>query len=160
MVWHTQTDTLPDKVAKWLCDSQSLTQKLQQICQLLTVDITEQGWQAVETLPQFAIKTEERTAWLREVVLHCDDVPVIFAQTLLPEMTVNNVAKAVLELGDKPIGLWLFPQNPQRISLEWAFDPATGLYARRSYFALKGYPLAIYELFLPQFSFEPVGGTE
>lgn len=158
--WQIKTDELSHNVAKWLCDSQSLTQKLQQICQSLTVDITAQGWQAVGSVPDFSKEATQQTAWVREVVLKCDENPVIFAQTILPEITINKVANAVLELGDQPIGLWLFPQNPERLSLEWTFDKASGLYARRSYFTLKGYPLAIYELFLPQFSFEPLGGRE
>lgn len=152
--WYTEANTLPPAVADWLLDTDSLTQKLQKICQQLRVEITEQGWQAVSSAPFFAKNTEQQTAWVREVVLYCDDTPCIFAQTALPQATVENVAQEVLTLGDTPIGLWLFPQKPQRLRLEWTQDLATGLYARRSLLALHGYPLAIYELFLPTFPFK------
>ena len=94
--------------------------------------------------------------WLREVVIYGNGTPWIFAQTRLPQGTVNAVAQEVLNLGDQPIGLWLFPQHPQRLSLEWRQDPQTGLYARRSTLLLNGYPLTIAELFLPEFSFAPL----
>lgn len=158
--WQVDQQPLPHSVREWIGYTDSLTQKLQKDCQLLTVDVTEQKWQAVSSLPQFAENSQQQTAWLREVVLKSDGVPRVFAQTILAEITIQNVAQAVLTLGDKPIGLWLFPQQPKRINLEWAFDSATGLYARRSYFTLNGYPFAIYELFLPKFPFESSGRTE
>ncbi|QLB20669.1 hypothetical protein A6B43_03595 [Vespertiliibacter pulmonis] len=158
--WHTDLHLLPQSVREWVGYTGSLTQKLQGICQSLTVELTEQKWQAVSSLPQFAKNSSQQTAWLREVVLKSDGIPSIFAQTILAETTVQNVAQEILTLGEKPIGLWLFPQNPKRLNLEWAFDEGAGLYARRSYFTLKDYPFAIYELFLPQFSFESLHRTE
>lgn len=146
--WQTAETGLPSQVAEWLLHTNSLTEKLQQICQRLDVEVVQQGWQAVG-FEQYFAKT-----WVREVVLSGDDKAWIFAQTLLAEETIENVAQAVLTLGNNPIGLWLFPQNPQRLTLEWSQDKQTGLYARRSTLLLKGYPLEIRELFLPQFSFE------
>lgn len=148
----------PGNVSEWLLHTDSLTQKLQQICNALTVEVTRQGWQAVGFEQHFANVLPNLTAcsscWLREVVLKADGVPVIFAQTVLPEETVNTVAQEVLNWGERPIGLWLFPQQPRRVTLEWQQDQASGLYARRSQLALKGYPLEVRELFLPQFPFE------
>ncbi|QIM63860.1 4-hydroxybenzoate synthetase [Pasteurellaceae bacterium Orientalotternb1] len=156
---YKMNEPLPEAVSNWLWHTDSLTQKLQQACTELTVEITQQGWQAVSSEQKFANFLPNLTAcqltWLREVVLKADGVPVIFAQTVLPQETIDAVAQDVLDLGDQPIGLWLFPQHPQRISLEWMQDDTTGLYARRSVLSLKGYPLAIYELFLPEFPFAP-----
>ncbi|MGX2950608.1 chorismate--pyruvate lyase family protein [Ursidibacter sp. B-7004-1] len=153
--WQTGDQYLSKNVADWLSYSDSLTQKLQSICDELKVEITQQGWQAVRSSQAFAKNDENHTAWLREVILKGDKQDWIFAQTILPKQTIEMVANPVLELGENPIGLWLFPLQPERISLEWCFDSETKLYARRSLLSLKGYPLAIYELFLPQFPFEP-----
>lgn len=152
--WQQEGGTLPTPIADWLLHTDSLTQKLQRQCQRLSVQITAEGWQQRGKISEFFANTPSEKVWVREVVLYCDGLPCIFAQTLLPEETVEKVAKAVLTLGDTPIGLWLFPQHPQRLNLEWRQDEKTGLYARRSPLLLKGYPLAIYELFLPQFPFE------
>lgn len=146
--WQITGENLPRNIAEWLLHTDSLTEKLQQICQLLQVDIVQQGWQ------DGGATVSRRKMWGREVVLKGDGNAWIFAQTVLSEKTIETVAKEVLTLGDKPIGLWLFPQKPQRLTLEWRRDEKSGLYARRSQLLLKGYPLEIRELFLPKFSFE------
>lgn len=152
--WQTDEIALSPEVAEWLCHTDSLTQKLQQIFPNLQVEIVQQGWQAVENNEKFAKNSPNATAWVREVLLKSGETPLIFAQTILPQPTIENVAQAVLGLGEQPIGLWLFPQSPQRKSLEWRQDPQTKRYARRSELFLKGYPLEIRELFLAEFPFE------
>lgn len=166
--WQSDEAPLPLAVADWLLHTDSLTQKLQQICGQLQVQVTQAGWQAVDFLPTFAMadatadedakKDDDQPAWLREVILLGDQTPWIFAQTILPKTTIDSVAQAVPTLGDQPIGLWLFPQKPKRLRLEWGIDPETNGYARRSLLALHGQPIAIYEYFLPQFPFEPCVG--
>ncbi len=90
--------------------------------------------------------------WLREVMLFGDGVPWVFAQTLLPESGACSAAAGLTELGDEPIGPWLFARRTRRQSLQWRRDEC-GLYARRSMLLLEGSPLQISELFLPQFDF-------
>jgi len=90
--------------------------------------------------------------WLREVMLFGDGVPWVFAQTLLPESGARGAAAGLTELGDEPIGPWLFARRTRRQSLQWRRDEG-GLYARRSMLLLEGSPLQISELFLPQFDF-------
>ncbi|WP_275686816.1 hypothetical protein [Mannheimia haemolytica] len=52
----------------------------------------------------------------------------------------------MLELGNQPIGLWLFSQNPTRTKLEWT-QTENGLFARRGVYEIRGYSLEIRELF-------------
>lgn len=144
--WQTGEQALAPHIADWLLHGDSLTQKLQQL-RPLTVEIVSQGWQTA--------KNHENSpgCWLREVLLKGGEHDWIFAQTLVPQATIDNVAQAVPKLGAQPIGLWLFPQQPQRLSLVWRQDRETGLYARCSTLLLNGYPLEIKELFLAQFPF-------
>ncbi|QIW16829.1 hypothetical protein A4G20_02130 [Pasteurellaceae bacterium RH1A] len=146
MAWQAELGDLSACHQAWLLCEGSLTEKLQQVCTHLQVEVIQEGWLAKN--PAFST-----ACWQRDVLLKCGSTPWIFAQTILPAQTVEQVAQAVLSLGDKPIGLWLFPQKPQRLSLEWGWDAQTGLYARRSTLDLKGYPLEISELFLPAFIF-------
>lgn len=146
--WGKECSGLPSDIARWLLYSGSLTEKLMDVCADFQVEIVEEGWQAVTSSENFTKQ------WMREVLLKCGNQKLIFAQTILPDVTIENVAKEVLHLGNRPIGLWLFPQNPQRLGLEWQQDSETGLYARRAQYLLHGYPIEIKELFLPQFPFE------
>ncbi|MDG6881455.1 Chorismate--pyruvate lyase [Phocoenobacter uteri] len=144
--WQSDDSTLSDSHKDWLMHQDSLTLKLQQHYKDVTVEILSQNW--------FAKDEKNPTAyWQRDVMLLGDGNPIIFAQTIFPQQTIENVAQDILTFGNEAIGLWLFPQNPQRLSLEWTQDPKTGLYARCSTLLLDGYPLEIKELFLHDFSF-------
>ncbi|MFZ7198257.1 chorismate--pyruvate lyase family protein [Avibacterium avium] len=151
--WQTSGHFAAPEIAKWVQHQGSLTQKLQQACQQLSVEVIHQGWQENLSEKISPKSTALEKIWLREVLLKGDGTPWIFAQTTLPESTVQNVAQYVLQLGEQPIGLWLFKQPMQRVSLYWRQDPETGLYARYSDFDLKGHPLQIKELFLAEFPF-------
>lgn len=146
--WQTQSEGLSPAVAEWVTHTDSLTEKLQRVCQQFKVDLVSEGWQAVDSHEKSAKQ------WVREVLLKCGETNWIFAQTLLPQETIDNVAGDVVTLGEQPIGLWLFPQKPVRLSLMWQQDAKTGCYARRSLLLLKGYPLEIKELFLADFPFD------
>ncbi|MFU2089764.1 chorismate--pyruvate lyase family protein [Avibacterium avium] len=151
--WQTSGHFVVPEIAQWVQHQGSLTQKLQRACQQLSVEVIYQGWQENLSEKISPKSTALEQIWLREVLLKGDGTPWIFAQTTLPETTVQNVAQYVLQLGEQPIGLWLFKQPMQRVSLYWRQDPETGLYARYSDFDLKGYPLQIKELFLAEFPF-------
>lgn len=145
--WQEEAQGLSSFHAQWLLHSGSLTQKLQQHCKQLQVEVIAQGW----------VESDMRKGekyWLREVLLKGDDTAWIFAQTSLSETAVNHVAQHVLTLAETPIGLWLFQQKPVRQYLAWQQHPESGWYARRSILSLQQYPIEIKELFLPSFSFK------
>lgn len=141
--WQTGTKTLAPAIADWLLYTESLTLKLQQHYPNLAVEIIQQGWQ-----------NGREPSWIREVVLKCDGQPLLFAQTVVPKATIDNVAPNIPTLGETPIGLWLFAQSPERQSLEWRYDDTEHCYARRSTLLLQQYPIEIRELFLRNFDFK------
>ncbi|MDP8079464.1 chorismate--pyruvate lyase family protein [Phocoenobacter skyensis] len=144
--WQCDDTSLSVLQKDWLMHQGSLTVKLQQHYKEVSVQVISQQW--------FAKNEKNLTAyWQRDVLLLGDDKEIIFAQTQIPQITVENVAQDLLTLGNESIGLWLFPQKPQRLNLEWTQDPQTGLYARHSTLVLDNYPLKIKELFLENFSF-------
>ena len=85
--------------------------------------------------------------WCREVVLYGDGEPWVAARTLISKALFTHY-QSLSTLGDKPIGEWLFSLSAQRIGIQWAKDPESGLYARRSLFLVQEMPLLISELFL------------
>lgn len=145
--WKQNGEDLSSDVSKWLLHTTSLTEKLQGICTQFNVELINEGWQD-------AADVDGKPNWVREVMLKGGNSDWIFAQTVLPKITIENVAQDVLSLGNNSIGLWLFPQNPQRLSLVWQRDPQTHLYSRYSRLHLHGYPIEIKELFLGNFPFE------
>ena len=100
------------------------------------------------------------TAQVREVILWCNDMPCVYAQSWLPQHTVNRF-KPLADLGERPLGDYIFRQaGLKRGTIEAAQLQVSGsslsdlagtspCYARRSVFQLNGLPLLVAEVFLP-----------
>jgi len=106
-------------------------------------------------------------AYVREVVLHCDGKPVVFAHSVVPVTSLCGPWAAVTRLGSRPLGEALF-NNPCVIrgGLQYRRIPARHplarqaaragisisgkpVWARRSLFTLRGHSLMVTEVFLP-----------
>jgi len=106
--------------------------------------------------------------WVREVVLFCDDVPVIFAHTVLPVRPRGVLTRWFARLGSRSLGSLLFA-HPGFIRSHLAFsridmrhplhasamstlgvDPAGGFLARRCTHRLHGQTVLVTEVFSPR----------
>ncbi len=105
-------------------------------------------------------------AIIREVELLVDDVPWVFARTIIPASSLRGPAKRLTLLGTKPLGEVLFAEpHTERVMMEMAslnrrhnlFNKAVRnmgsqpeqLWGRRTLFNLSGSNLLVNELFLP-----------
>ena len=138
--WYDASTLPPPAVRDWLLHEGSLTRKLQQPCASIDVSIAYEGW-------------TDDDHWLREVWLSGDGIPWIYAQTRIPRATLSHDAAPLQNSGNRPIGLWLYAQQPTRLGLHWRHDRASGSYARQTILALNGYPLDIREHFLSTFPY-------
>ncbi|WP_233113658.1 chorismate--pyruvate lyase family protein [Aggregatibacter actinomycetemcomitans] len=141
-----QVKQLPRSVHCWLFDKQSLTVKLKQTCARFDVKVRSEKW-IEKTFENETALLPAGAYWCREVLLLGDGKPWIEARTLIPQ-TLFVYHQELSMLGKKPIGEWLFQQTPQRRLIQWAQDPQSGLYARRSLFWVQNIPMLISELFL------------
>ena len=96
---------------------------------------------------------------LREVMLWCDDMPCVYAQSWLPESTLEQM-QPLARLGAQPLGEYIFQHaSLERGAIEVALLepglllPVVGrqqqLWARRSVFSVQQQPLLVQEIFLP-----------
>ncbi|HHW7507903.1 TPA: chorismate--pyruvate lyase family protein [Mannheimia haemolytica] len=150
-VWHLETDcfSLSSSQQEWLLHEGSLTQKLLEVATNFNVEVVQEKWIAKNSEKTTACNED---VWSREVLLKDGEKNWIFAQTLVPKSTIETIAQNVLELGNQPIGLWLFSQNPTRTKLAWT-KTKNGLFARRGVYEIRGYSLEIRELFLETFPY-------
>lgn len=147
--WYSTATSLSAIQQEWLLHNGSLTQKLYEVATDFNVEVVQEKWIAKNSQNLTACNED---VWLREVLLKDGETNWIFAQTLVPKSTIENIAQTVLNLGNEPIGLWLFSQNPTRTKLEWT-QTENGLFARRSVYEISGYSLEIRELFLQTFPY-------
>lgn len=147
--WKSTSVLLTASQQEWLLHQGSLTQKLLDVANDFSVEVVQEKWIAKNSQH---ITACNENVWLREVLLKDGETNWIFAQTLVPKSTINNIAQNIPTLGNEPIGLWLFSQNPVRKQLEWT-KTENGLFARRGVYEINGYSLEIKELFLAEFPY-------
>ncbi|SET21091.1 chorismate--pyruvate lyase family protein [Thalassotalea agarivorans] len=158
--------SLSAKLLDWLSDSGSLTSRLKSLSDQFEVVVLGQQIQPCsEHEATEDIKADEQIL-VREVLLKCDDKPVVFARSLIPMSSLTGDQKALANVGNQSLGQLLFndpalertaftvaefSQSGPIISLceHLGLQVSYPLYGRRSIFKLAGKPLSVAEIFLP-----------
>jgi len=152
----------PDAVlGSWLTEPGSLTARCQRACRNFRVRLLDY----TRNLPHADEMPRRRLALVREVVLECDGVPVIFAHTVLSTATRGRLTRWLAGLGSRSLGSLLFSypgfrrgaieyrrldaRHPlyRRAAALGAAGPC--LWARRSLHRLGGQQVLVTEVFLP-----------
>lgn len=171
-VWHQPSSIIPlaglphfsDKrlLHHWLLDKGSLTQKLiEKSHGNFHVEVLQQSIQAVTFSEKRALQIPQRQwAVSREVVLYGNQIPWVYARTVIPLSTLQGRLRQLYYLGNKPLGEALFKDpTMQREAVEVAqfhyqqlpsmLNVSEPTWGRRSVFRLSNKPLLVSEIFLP-----------
>lgn len=166
--WNSSVQSAASNLRPWLNDHGSLTLRIQQRCEQFAVRNVRDGLARI-ALDESSLLgiAPQQLAWSREVFLHADGQPVVFAHSACAAADLRGAWQAVRHLGNKPLGALLFshpkivrqplhykalhPHHPlfRRAALALS-DPPDRLWARRSLFYLHGAPLLVTEVFLPE----------
>lgn len=161
--------SLPDRrLLSWLVDPGSLTARCVKSCRDFRVRVLRAG--AGQPLADesrlLGIRPGQR-AWVREVLLECDGVPVIYAHTVLPVQPRGPLTRWLAGLGSRSLGSLLFShpgfkRSPlqfgrldgrhvlfHRAKRQIAAGRVLFLWARRSAHSLGGQSVLVTEVFLP-----------
>ncbi|MES2935925.1 MAG: chorismate lyase [Pseudomonadota bacterium] len=171
--WHTHINGVnaPDAMRHWLTDNTSLTAKLvarsqqfrvQRLHQRLDKCLSDEAKQIGLVRPLIV--------WEREVLLRCDERPMIFAHTVVPRSASAADWPQFGALGERSLGSTLFgdplvqrgrlqfarlhsghplAQRALACSHESGAPPSATLYARRCLYRRKAGLLLVAEVFLP-----------
>jgi chorismate lyase len=159
-----QVSGLSSAEQEWLFEPHSLTAKLKSQSQRFAVKVLSEQKVNLSQPQQALLSNEVNTVLNREVLLLCDDKPVVYAQSWLP-ISNNNTNNQLHNMGERPLGDVIF-QDPalKRTDIEIArFDdnhslqslvselnlPIHILLGRRSVFSLHDYKFLVCEVFLP-----------
>ena len=161
--------TVPRKLRPWLTDPASLTARIRARSTTFFVRVLRQcrGVPHPDEAALLGLRPGE-LAWLREVLLVADGVPVVFARSLLPCRNVRGAWHLFHGIGARPLGAALFadpsiargPLSCARLDRRDArYHLASAalaplampprVWARRSLFRLHGRALLVSETFLP-----------
>lgn len=166
--WHSpESCILPNSLRDWLLDPSSLTARLKGHCQHFRVEVLGQEVVACDALESNDDIATGEQVLVREVLLYCDDIPQVFARSLLPLRSLTGAQQQLANLGTQSLGQVLF-NHPElmRKKIEVAvFEQGSSvtklvnhlaieqnqqpLWGRRSVFVLDAKPLMVAEVFLP-----------
>ncbi len=165
--WHNaQSLQVQPQLLNWLLDPTSLTARLKQHCQQFRVEVLGQTIQACSAIEANDDIRAGEQVLVREVLLFCDDIPQVFARSLMPLTSLTGEQQQLAHLGTQSLGQVLFNHpDLKRKGIEIStFDQQTSvgklsqylnlavtspLWARRSVFLLDKKPVMVAEVFLP-----------
>ena len=152
----------------WLHDHGSLTQRIQQRCENFVVRPVRNSLARIAFDESSVLGIQlHQLAYSREVFLHADGKPVVFAHSICARQYLHRAWSSISGLGNRSLGSLLFThplviRQPLRYKALQSHHPlyrsaATvlvdapdRLWARRSLFYLHDAPLLVTEVFLPE----------
>lgn len=163
---HCLSSSLSTQIKSWLFDRGSLTARLIGHCQgAFSVEVlsVERATPTPDEIEALGMRPRSQ-ALIRQVLLYCDNKPVVYARTIIPLSSLRGELRGLALLGNKPLGAVLFAdksmrRKPMEITsldtehkcYEWtrctASEPVWG---RRSVFILRNKELLVSEFFLPE----------
>lgn len=165
-IWQTHLPpTINPALKDWLTDRESMTTRLKSTCNKFSVDLIKEYVDRTDQVQcdLLAITKNEQVKF-REVYLCCDNKPMLFAESLFPQSTLDKI-NALDTLKNKPIGEVLFADTStkrgpiefkklnldddlyKKASQKIIIEQDT-LWARRSVFTIQNRHLLIAEVFL------------
>jgi len=145
--WRTfnASEDIPAHVLPWLLDNSSLTAKLKAKFAEFRVKVISQ---AIEAPYHCELKLLDNlcgsSCVVREVELMGEDVPVVFARSVIPRTTDTE---NLLAIGSRPLGEILF-DDPHIYRDQLEVGQHQGEWARRSTFVVGKTKLLVSEIFL------------
>jgi chorismate--pyruvate lyase len=118
MTWLT-LPTVKGKAFSWLTEEGSLTERLKEEFGNIKVDVMYEGY-----------ISENKSEYLREVIIRSDDLPMIYAKTLLKKSDLEDAWSCLKSLGQQSLANILF-KDPKifRHSLSYQIcKPSDALY--------------------------------
>jgi chorismate--pyruvate lyase len=165
--WQSPMGVSLDKtLLSWLLDPSSLTARLSKCCQHFRVEVLGQEIQPCSFEESTSDIAVDEQVLVREVLLYCDDVPQVFARSLLPLKSLTGEEQQLAHLGNQSLGQVLFSKKDltrkcieisafstssavSKLAHQLELPAQTELWGRRSTFMLHGKPLMVAEIFLP-----------
>ena len=147
---HVALHAVPPIWQDWLSDASSLTQLIASKTQSnVTVEVLTDCLQNLLQDESVLFNKPIHRCRVREVYLCVNDVPVVFARSVLPTTSSTGINREVLQLGSKPLGEVLFKKGKAPIVFRQITEVSGLGWGRRSMYQLRGHPLLISEFFLP-----------
>jgi chorismate--pyruvate lyase len=158
---------LPAELYSWLSETGSLTKRLRSIYgSSFSVNVLFHQWKPafMNEARQLSIPKVTHYHLLREVMLSCDNQPLVLARTVLPAQTIKIAHRNLSHLGNRPLGEVIFAYPDLELRQRQFSQVTTNIWTpnlqakctidqmisgRRTVYAIHNQPLLVAEFFLP-----------
>lgn len=172
LIWQTDCSLPHPQLRQWLFDASSLTAKLKSLSSQFRVEVLfQQNIPCQHHELEFLNLQPTDTPIVREVLLWCDQVPWVYARSIIPLHALNKEHQALAQMGTNPLGEVLFTDphiqpgriqvadfstHPQAVAYNQRYAAQTLdltpplLWGRRRLFHLPDGDISVAEVFLSQ----------
>ena len=138
-------------ILDWLEEEGSITARISSHAEF-KLEILNDDIGVAEDEEYIALEIPSEEVRIREVVLYGDLVPLVYARSIIPELTSSKGYPGLGAIGSKPLGDLLFQSElfikTRREFAQFQTSSKEVVWGRRTNYLVRGYPLSVMEVFL------------
>ena len=138
-------------ILDWLEEEGSITARISSRAEF-KLEILNDDIGVAEDEEYIALEIPPEEVRIREVILFGDLAPLVYARSIIPELTALKGYPGLGTIGSKPLGDLLFQSElfvkTRREFAQFQSSPKEVFWGRRTHYLVRGYPLSVMEVFL------------
>ena len=146
-----KTHLKKQNILEWLNEEGSITAKISSDSKF-KLEILSDDLGIAEDEEYLALDITSEEVRIREVVLYGDLVPLVYARSIIPNLTSSKGYPGLGTIGSKPLGDLLFQSElfikTRREFAQFETSSEEVIWGRRTHYLVRGYPLSVMEVFL------------
>ena len=99
-----------DQIKSWLLEEGPITKRIKSKASF-RLELIQDEFSKVKDSEKKFINTDAKRIKAREVLLYGDNIPMVFARTIIPNPTIEKGLTDLGKLGTRPLGDILFEKN-------------------------------------------------
>ena len=139
-----------DQIKSWLLEEGPITKRIKSKASF-RLELIQDEFSKVKDSEKKFINTDAKKIKAREVLLYGDNIPMVFARTIIPNPTIEKGLTDLGKLGTRPLGDILFEKNifTKEEVVYASFNDYNHIYwGRKARYSVKGLPFSVMEVFL------------
>ena len=137
-------------IKSWLLEDGPITKRIKSSYEFKLELIQDEVTEVIDADKKF-LNTNSNEIRVREVILFGNDRPLVYAQTLIPDTTIEKGLAELGKIGNKPLGDILFEKNiftkKDIVYAQFIFDN-NSFWGRKIKYTVKNQPFSVMEVFL------------
>ena len=138
-------------ILDWLNEDGSITTRISSNAKF-KLEVLSDDIGVAEDEEYVALNITSEDVRIREVILYGDLVPLVYARSIIPNLTASKGYPRLGSIGSKPLGDLLFQSDlfikTHREFAQFRAASEDLIWGRRTRYLVKGYPLSVMEVFL------------